>query len=259
MENFKAHASQDDKQSDQHFVMTQSYMRLYEILKTLKEDKGRIIHILGAPGAGKSTNIYHAADELDLNVYNLKINISARDAGSGEVFRTMFKNLEEDLKLKSKAEVYNRLGDFNLVLIADAFHDSHNHDPEAVGFSQWTDEASFKAWIKVLPFYLLCLQEYFKHRKDFKKINLVFQTSWRVYIGGKKYDLFSDLGILSRTLVFFLQRIFTVTEISYSQNETIEIVKNHIPQADDKIILKYIKKYGYKPRFICDILEKGNL
>lgn len=249
MENFKVNSRLDD----QHFVITRSYMRLYEILKKLKKEKGRILHILGAPGTGKSANIYHAAGKLDLNVYDVKLNISNRDASSREVFKTIFKDLKDDLKLHSKSDVYRRLEDFDLVLIADSFHDTHLQNPEVVGFSQWTYEVGFKA----LNFYLLCIHEYIKHRNAFKKMNLVFQTSWRVYIGGKKYDLFSDLGILSGILVFILKRIFMVVEISYSKDETVKIVKNHIPQADDKAILTYIKKYGYKPRLICNVLEKG--
>lgn len=88
-------------------------------------------------------------------------------------------------------------------------------------------------------------------------MNLVLQTAWRVYIRGKKYDLFSDLGILSPTLVFLLERMFTVVEISYCEEETIKIVKNHLPDADEKLIHSYIKKYGNKPRFICDALDFG--
>lgn len=251
MKNFKVNTCQDDE----HFVITRSYKQLYYQLKRLKKGKGSLIHILGAPGTGKSANIFHAAGELDLSVYNVKLNISRKDASSKEVFGTIFKGLKDDLRLKTREQVYQRLEDFDLVLIADAFHDSHLQNPEAVGFSQWTNEVGIRAF----SFYLMCIQEYIKHRKDFKKINLVFQTSWRVHIGGKKYDLFTDLGILSRIMVFILRRMFTVVEISYSQDETVKIVKNHIPHADDRDILAYVQKYGYRPRFICDILEKRGL
>lgn len=251
MENFKVNTSKDDE----HFVITQSYKQLYQELKKLKKERGRLIHILGAPGTGKSANIFHAAGELGLKVYNVKLNLLRKDASPKAVFEAMFNGLNDDLKLESREELYKRLRNFDMVLIADAFHDSHLQNPNAVGFSQWTNQVGLKAF----PFYLMCIKEYTKYRKDFQKINLVFQSSWRVHIGGKKYDLFSDLGILSRILVFILGKIFTTIEISYSQDETVKIVKNHIPQADDKTILSYIKKYGYKPRFICDVLEKGAL
>ena len=48
---------------------------------------------------------------------------------------------------------------------------------------------------------------------------------------------------------------FEVVVISYSPQETFEIVKSHV-NADDKLIERYIEKYGYKPRLICQALEK---
>jgi len=235
----------------EYFITTKSYKNLYASFKKLKMGKNRIMHVIGAPGTGKSTNIYHAINELDLNFYNVKLDIPRRVIGSGEVFNKIFECLKDDLELESRKDIYKRLGEFDLVLIADDFQDAHRQNPGVMGFSIWTDNVGFKS----LKFYLMCIWEYLNHWKDFKDINLVFQTSWRIYIGGVKYDLFSDLGILSRFLVFILKRFFIVVEISYSEEETIKIVKNYNPHVDENLILIYIKKYGHKPRFICNMLE----
>ena len=240
---------------DEYFIITQSYKTLINTLKKLKMGKNRIIHVIGAPGTGKSANIYHAINELNLNIYDVKLDIPNRAISSREVFDTIFKCLKNDLKLESKKNVYKKLAEFDLVIIADGFQDSHRQNPEIIGFSQWTKIMSFKSF----KFYLLCIWEYLKYWEDFKHINLLLQTSWRIYIGGEKYDLFTDLGILSKFLVFILKRFFTVVEISYSEEETIKIVKNYIPHVDENLILIYIKKYGHKPRFIFNILKNESL
>jgi hypothetical protein len=236
---------------DEYFIITQSYKKLIGILKKLKIGRNRIIHVIGAPGTGKSANIYHAINELNLNFYDVKLNIPNQAISSREVFNIIFKCLMDDLELESRKDVYKRLGEFDLVLIADNFQDSHRQNHELMGFSQWTNTMGFKSF----KFYLLCIWEYLKHWDDFKYINLLFQTSWRIYIMGEKYDLFTDLGILSRFIVFILKRFFTVVEISYSEEETIKIVKNYIPHVDENLILSYIKKYGHKPGFIFNILK----
>ena len=241
----------DGSRDDEYFIITQSYKKLIRTLKKLKMGRNRIIHVIGAPGTGKSANIYHAINELNLNFYDVKLNIPNRTINSRKVFNIIFKCLKDDLKLESRRDIYKRLGEFDLVLIADHFQDSHRENPEVMGFSQWTNTMGFKSF----KFYLLCIWEYLKHWDDFKHINLLFQTSWRIYIGGEKYDLFTDLGILSKFLVFTLKRFFTVVEISYSEEETIKIVKNYNPHVDENLILIYIKKYGHKPRFICNMLE----
>ena len=235
----------------EYFITTKSYKNLYASFKKLKMGKNRIMHVIGAPGTGKSANINHAIKELDLNVYNVKLSIPKEVVSSKKVFNIIFEYLKDDLNLESRKDIYKRLREFDLVLIADDFHDSHRQNPEIMGFSQWTQVVGFKSF----TFYLLCIWEYLNHRDHFKDITLVFQTSWRIYISGVKYDLFSDLGILSRFLVFILKRFFIVVEISYSDEETIKIVKNYIPHVDENLILIYIKKYGHKPRFICNILE----
>ena len=245
----------DGSRDDEYFIITQSYKKLIRTLKKLKMGRNRIIHVIGAPGTGKSANIYHAINELNLNFYDVKLNIPNRTINSRKVFNIIFKCLKDDLKLESRRDIYKRLGEFDLVLIADHFQDSHRENPEVMGFSQWTNTMGFKSF----KFYLLCIWEYLKHWDDFKHINLLFQTSWRIYIGGEKYDLFTDLGILSKFLVFTLKRFFTVVEISYSEEETIKIVKNYIPHVDENLILSYIKKYGHKPRFIFNILKNESL
>ncbi len=237
---------------DEYFISTKSYKKLYEAFIKLKMGHNRIIHVIGAPGTGKSVNIYHAINELDLNSYNVKLGIPKGVISSRKVFNIIFECLKDDLELESKIDIYKRLSEFDLVLIADDFQDAHRQNPGVMGFSQWTDNVGFKSF----KFYLLCIWEYLNHLKDFKHINLVFQTSWRIYIGGVKYDLFTDLRILSRFLVFILKKFFIVVEISYSDEETIKIVKNYIPHVDEDLILIYIKKYGHKPRFICNMLEK---
>lgn len=247
MEKFKVQSSTNNH----NFTVTNSYRELYKIFMKLKNKKGEKIHVTGAPGTGKSANIYYALHQLDLNVYNVKFEIPNKKMRSKEVFNSVYRNLKHDLNLKKKENVYKQLSKFDVVLIADAFHDSHLETQQVVGYSQWVTYAGFKS----LYFYLLCIGEYLRHRNDFKKINLVLQTSWRIYIGGKKYDLFSELGIISKFLVFILERIFTVVKISYTDGEIVEIVKKHLPYANDDHIMAYTKKYGPKPRFICQAIE----
>jgi hypothetical protein len=232
------------------FVVTESYKKLCKTFKSLKTNRGRIIHVIGAPGTGKSANIYAAIDELGLNVYDVELTIKDVDLDSEEVFKDIYRFLKKDLRADSKEEIYKRLSKFDAVLFADKFHDSHLIDEETVGFSVWTDHAGFKA----TKFYMLCISEYLRERKAFKGINIILQTAWRVYFRGKKYDVFSDLGILSRSIVFLMRIFFEVVEISYSPQETLKIVKKHV-NADDKLIESYINRYGSKTRFICIEME----
>jgi hypothetical protein len=233
------------------FVVTSSYLKLYNKLKNLKKTKGRIIHVLGSPGTGKSTNIYAALNELNLNVYDAKFNVDNRSMDSKEVFKQVYQFMKDDFDVKSKTEVYKCLSEYDAILFADNFHDSHLIDQETIGFSLWTKNAGYNAF----KFYLLCIHEYFRERNAFKDINIILQTAWRVNIRGKKYDLFSDLGILSKICVSVLRIFFEVVLISYSYDETINIVQKHV-NVDERIIGQYIDKYGNKPRFICLALEK---
>ncbi|MGB9937277.1 MAG: hypothetical protein ACPK7O_06110 [Methanobacterium sp.] len=248
MEKFKVSSIEDEKP----FLITDCYKKLCEIFKTLKFHKGKIVHVLGAPGTGKSANIYNALGDADLNVYDIKFDVKNINSSSKEIFNALFESITNDLKIKTKKDVYKKLSEYDAILIADSFHDVHVFDPKRVGFSQWTDKVGFKA----LYFYLLCIQEYFKYRKEFKKINIVFQTAWRIRIRGKKYDIFTDFGLFSKILVKTLKLSFIVVEISYSEEETIQIVKMHIKDVDEENIKQCIQKYGYKPRFICNALKK---
>lgn len=234
------------------FLITDCYKKLCQIMKGLKNDRGKIVHVIGAPGTGKSANIYHATGDLNLNIYDMKLRLKSVNVSSKQVFNTMFEGISEDLEVKSKEEIYRKLSEYDAVLIADNFHDSHNLDSKYIGFSKWTYHSGFKA----LYFYLLCITEYLRHIKYFKNINIILQTAWRIHIMGKKYDLFSDLGLFSKILVNILNIFFDVVVIYYSEKETIEIVKMHVKDADTDTVREYIHKYGHKPRFICDALEK---
>lgn len=248
MDKYKVGSIKDDKL----FLITDCYKNLYAVFKTLKDDKGKIVHVVGAPGTGKSANIYHALNNMDLKIYDVKFDVKYVNASSKEVFNRLFESIGKDLGLEKKEDIYRQLSEYDAVLIADSFHDSHFLDSEKVGFSQWTDKKGFSPFY----FYLRCIIEYLKHRKEFKKMNIVLQTAWRIYINGKKYDIFTDLGILSRIMIYLLKILFDVVEISYSEEETINIVKMHLENADEDTIKSCIQKYGCKPRFICDALEK---
>ena len=248
MEKYKVSSACDNEL----FLITDCYLKLCKVMESLKKSKGKIVHVIGAPGTGKSANIYHAINDLNLNVYDMKFRLKSANASSKQVFNAMFEGLGEDLGVESKEEIYRKLSEYDTVLIADSFHDLHNLDPNYVGFSKWTYHAGFKA----IYFYLLCIAEYIKHRKYFKNINIILQTAWRIHIMGKKYDLFSDLGLFSKILVKILNIFFDVVEICYSEKEIIKIVKMHVKDADIESIKLYIQKYGHKPRFICDALKK---
>ena len=69
MVRYKVNHPDDSKK----FVNTQAYNKLYGLLKELKTLRGRIIHVTGAPGTGKSANIYQAINKLQLDVYEPKL------------------------------------------------------------------------------------------------------------------------------------------------------------------------------------------
>ena len=233
------------------FVVTESFLKLCNAFKTLKNGHGKIIHVVGAPGTGKSSNIYAAIEKQGLNVYDVKSQIKDGNINSKEVFNSVYNGFKEDFRVKSKEEVYNSLAGFDAVLFADKFHDSHLVEEDTVGFSVWAGRAG----VRSAKFYLMCVAEYLKERKQYKRINIILQTAWRFHFRGKKYDLFSDMGIFSRLILALMGTIFDVVVISYTPEETIKIVKNHV-DADDKLIEHYIDEYGSKPRFICQALEK---
>lgn len=233
------------------FVETRSYQELYEKLQDVKRRKGRIIHVIGAPGTGKSTNIYHAIKSLNLSVYNAFIDLDHLHLSSRDVYRRFFTTLKEDMGVKSTEEVYKRTSQYDLVLVADKFHDTHLLYEDKVGFSQWMN----KNGVKSLLFYLLLIGHYLRNRGKFSSINLVFQTSWAVKSGGKKCDLFTDFGVFSRLMLSFLKIFFEVVEISYSEEEIIEIVENKLPGAEVVDIKRCIDVYRSRIRFILNAME----
>jgi Cdc6-like AAA superfamily ATPase len=249
MEKYKINSATDNRV----FVVTESFLKLCNIFKTLKNSHGKIIHVVGAPGTGKSANIYAAIDKQELNVYDVKSPIKDVNINSKKVFNSVYNGFKKDFDVKSKKEVYKCLAEFDAVLFADMFHDSHLMDDDTVGFSVWAGHAGLGA----TKFYLLCMAEYLKERREYKHINIILQTAWRFHFRGNKYDLFSDMGILSKIVVTVMRIIFDVVVISYTPEETIKIVKNHV-KADDKLIEHYIHEYGSKPRFICQALENEN-
>ncbi|WP_321421239.1 hypothetical protein [uncultured Methanobacterium sp.] len=240
-----------DQEENQTFVVTQSYQNLLSNFHKLTDQGGSIVHVVGAPGTGKSTNIYAAVNELGLNFYEAKLPIPSLDLNSRDVFNLMVKSMREDLGVKTSESLFDGLKKFDAVLFADQFHDYHVVNEECAGFSQWTDYAGFKSF----NFYLTCIYEYLRHRNDFKNVNMVLQTAWRIYMGGKKKDLFTDMGPFSRLAVSLLGIPFEVVEISYSEEETINIVKSHLSDTNSDEIKQYIKRYGNKPRFICQAIK----
>jgi hypothetical protein len=233
------------------FVVTESFIKLCNTFISLKDTRGKVIHVIGAPGTGKSANIYAALEELGLNIYDVESPIKDVTISSREVFNGVYREIKEYIGAGSKEEVYKGLSSYDAILFADRFHDSHLMDKNTVGFSVWTTNTGFKA----INFYLICISEYLKERNAFKSINIILQTAWRFNFRGKKYDIFSDLGIISIFFVTLMRIFFDVVVISYSPQETFEIVKSHI-NTDDKLIERYIHEYGSKPRSICEALEK---
>lgn len=246
MENFKVNTGSDN----QTFVKTRSYHELYNKLKTLKTRHGRIIHVVGAPGTGKSSNLYAAVEEASLNCFDLKLELMDPHADASMIMDQIYKDMKFGLNARSKSELYNKLAGFDALLIADQFHDAHLVNPEKVGYSLWTKTKG----ISSLKFYLLCMKEYLLNKKEYKEINIVLQTAWRVKIGKTKYDLFTDFGIFSRIFRGVLKLFFEVVEVRYSREETVEIVRSHM-DVDKKIIEAYIDELGNKPRLVCQAIE----
>jgi hypothetical protein len=240
------------KEHNRTFVETQSYQRLLETFSILRSKRGNIIHVVGAPGTGKSINICAAQEELGLDFYEVKLILPSSHLTSRDVFNLMIKSMKEDLEVNINKMLLKHLKKFDAIVFADQFHDYHLVDNESVGFSQWTDFMG----LKTFNFYFICIWEYLKHWKEFQDINLVLQTAWRIRLRGKKKDLFTDVGLFSKLALILLKVLFNVAEISYSEKETISIVKNHLKDVDEDLIKQYIKKYRCKPRFICQAIKK---
>lgn len=233
------------------FVYTRSFRKIYRMFRSLKNRKGRFVLIAGTPGTGKSANIYSALKSLDLNVYDPILFLDDY-MSSSEVFSEFYRTLREDLGVETNEEVYQKVQDYDMVLLADKILDSEFLDKDKVGLSLWTLNKGFDTF----PFYYGVLMEYLKHRKDLQKINVVIQTALVFRFRGVKYDLLTDFYFISEILVLFLGLFFEVIRISYSEEETLQIVKNNFKDVDVNQIKSCIKKYGSKPRFIFEALEK---
>lgn len=251
MDRHKVNSPDDNRE----FVVTEAYQKLYSSLKDLKNVKGRIIHVVGAPGTGKSTNIYEAINNLKLNVYDAGLILDSVDKNSWEVFQEFFKTLRDDMGVKNNEELCEKVALYDGILFADRFHDSQYICDGKAGFSLWVDNKGLKAF----PIYLFFISHYLRNIFRFRRVNLIFQTAWKIHIKGVKYDLFTDFGLLSKFLIGFLRIFFEVVEITYTESEIMEIVKKRLPYADEKEIKLYINKYGSRIRFILQLLEANSL
>lgn len=247
MANHKVLSAEDNKD----FIKTDSFYELCKKLEDLKTSKGRFVHVLGTPGTGKSANIYKAISMLDITVYDafLFINI---DSKPYEVYKIFWNTLKKDMGVKSKKEVYKKASEYNLVLFADPFLDSEYIDSHKVGLGLWTENNGPGTF----PFYFRIFYEYLRHYPDLKDVNVVTQTSWVLKFQGVRYDILTDFHLLSKILVFFLSVFFDVVVISYTKEEMIKIVKSYYDFLSDEEIETYIKKYGNRPRFIFEALER---
>lgn len=241
----------NSRSDNSNFVPTNSFLNLKKAFIKLKKSKGKIVHILGAPGTGKSANIYHALKETGLETYEVSSTLPSVNTSPSQVFEILITDLKKNTGSKTKKEAYLKLKEYDMVLFADKFHDQHLLQDDLIGFSLWTRNNTF--W--PLIFYFICIKEYIQFHEEFQNMNLVFQTAWRLQLRGKKYDIFTDLGGLSRILVKLLTYLFCVVEISYSRAETINIIKSHLKDINQKKIDDALHKFGCRPRLILEYLE----
>jgi hypothetical protein len=248
---FKVKSKWDSKD----FVFTKSFTKIYRMFLSLKACKGRSILIIGAPGTGKSANIYSALKFLDLNIYDPTFFLDDVKVSSKKVYQEFFRSLKNDLGVNTNKEVYEKVKEYDAVLLADKILDSEFIDQRKVGLSLWSEYKGIQAF----PFYILVFLQYLKHRRDLEEVNLIIQTSLVIIIKGVKYDLLTDFSIISQSFVFILKFFFDVIRISYSEEETIKIIKNKFRSVNEEKVRLCIKKYGYKPRFIFEDLDKNDL
>lgn len=248
MVRFKVNTPDDSRE----FVTTRAYNKLFGILKLLKNHKGRIVHVIGAPGTGKSVNIYEALDKLELNVYEPVFILDEVNESSLDVYHKFFKTLKDGLNVKSNGDLLEKAAGYDVLLWADKFHDSHLLYKNRAGFSQWMKNKGLRSFL----FYFLLVLYYFRYIFRFRKINLVFQTAWTIHIRGVKYDLFTDFGMFSRFIILVLRIFFDVVEISYTESEVMEIVKKYVPEASETEIRQGIGKYGNRIRLILQSLKE---
>ena len=264
MENHKVISSKDNDD----FVVTGSFLKLCHQFKALKYSKGKIILVIGSPGTGKSSNIYKALKKLDLNYYEPILLLDNTKKSALGVFRELINGIKKDFGVKTKKEMINKFSKFDAVLIADKILDSESLNEKKIGLGEWIKNKGLKS----IPFYFILLFKYLINKISLNKMNLVIHTTWTIEIKGCKYDLITDFSIFSKILSLILKiflklyemafhtpqkipEFFEVVEISYSEEETIKIVKHHFKDIDNEKVEFYIKKYGNKPRYIMDALE----
>ncbi|MGZ7043194.1 MAG: hypothetical protein ACXVHM_01215 [Methanobacterium sp.] len=247
MEKYKVTCIGDNK----NFVVTNAFLKLKESFIKLKSQKGIIIHVIGAPGTGKSSNIYHAQKVLDLNVYSARMALIDKHISPKKVFKMFINTMKQDLGAETVEQLYKEISKYDAILFADHLLDSESLDGKVTGLGGWMH----KNRLSSIYFYLLLVYEYLTHRKEFKKINVVFHTTWTYIINGNKYDFLTDFSVLSLFFKSVLKLFFEVIEISYTEAETIEIVKSHFKDINEEHIKYYIDKYGYKPRLVLNALE----
>lgn len=248
MASYKSESIEDEK----FFIPTPAYLKLYNTFKQLKNEKRRFIQVIGSPGTGKSINIYHALENLDLDVHEPILLLNDLDGSSMGVFREVFNVFKKDFNVNSITDVYRKASQYDAILLADKLLDSEYLDQNKLGLSKWIEDRGIKSFY----LYLLFILEYLKHRKDLKKINVILHHSPVIIIKGNKYDLLTDLGMLSKALKTLLGFFFELVEISYDELETIEIVKNHPQYKNEEQVKLFIRRYGNRPRLICQALEE---
>jgi len=86
------------------------------------------------------------------------------------------------MKVNSIDGVFDKASEYDAVLLADRFHDSHYLYEGKVGFSLWMDNKGFGSF----PFYFSLIILYFRNLSRFRKVNLVFQTAWTFRTRGVK-------------------------------------------------------------------------
>lgn len=79
------------------FVETESYRRLLEALEVIRESRGNILHVVGAPGTGKSANLYRGIQEVGLDVYEVPCNLESADVDADYVFRHLLDEMKAEL------------------------------------------------------------------------------------------------------------------------------------------------------------------
>jgi len=246
MEKYKVTCIVDNK----NFIITNSFLKLKKSFKELRSKKGKIIHVIGSPGIGKSSNINHTQQVLGLNMYNARMALKNDQMNPKEVYDTFVDSMKKDFGV-TKENTYKEISKYDFILFADNILDSESLHKGKIGLGTWMHNNRLKS----ILFYFIIIYEYLKHIKDFKRANIVFHTTWTFIVNEKKYDLLTDFSLLSIILKSILKLFFEVIEISYTELETIEIINSHFKNISPVKIKNYINVYGNKPRLILNALE----